>query len=131
MRCGSVLRNHWTAQVEAIVQADLHDMVLGAEAAERGQRGRDREARAAEVVELVLDLGRPVLGEQVLETGADRETVLTVAGKRKGDRDAADLWKELCVARRGNDDGRNRHYPIYRTQRYPAFRADVSFKARS
>jgi hypothetical protein len=92
------IRDHRAAPVEPIVQANLHDMVVGAEVAKRSKRGCEREAAVAEVVILVLDLARPVRCEQVFETGADRVTVGVTAAKGEGDGNAAvqamrSIWK--------------------------------------
>src|ERR1700744_5118021 len=63
-------------------------MVVGAEAAERNQRGRSREAGVAEIVVLIFQLARPVRGEHVFETGTDGVTVAVVAAEAESDRRA-------------------------------------------
>src|ERR1700693_5180669 len=87
---GSVLRDDRATPVEAIVDASLHNMVVGAEVAERSQRGGSQERGVAEVVVLVLDLARPVLGEHVFQTGADRVAIAMVAAERDGGRNAGE-----------------------------------------
>src|SRR5207344_1936533 len=85
-----VLRNHRTAEVEAVVDTGLERVLVGAEAAERRQRRRGHELAVAEVVVLVLDLARPVLGEHVFETGADRPAVTMAAVEGEHLRHAAE-----------------------------------------
>src|SRR3954469_3105517 len=79
----SVLGDDRATPVEAVVQAGLDGVVVVAGAAVGGQRGGGHESGPAEIVVLVLDLGRPVLGEHVFETGADGVTVVTKAGDRE------------------------------------------------
>src|SRR5262245_35771344 len=87
-----VLRDHRAraTEVEAVVDTDLHGVLVIAEAAERRQRRRRHEPAVAEVVVLVLDLARPVLGEHVFETGADGVAVAMAAVEREELRDAAE-----------------------------------------
>src|ERR1700722_5915329 len=75
--------------VEAIVEADLDGLIVGAEAAERSKRDRSGEAARAEVVVHVLDLGRPILGEHVFETGTDGVAVAVVAVEAERDWNAS------------------------------------------
>src|SRR4051812_30067990 len=77
----SVLGDDRATPVEAVVQAGLDDVVVIAGGAEGGQR-RGGEGGGAEIVVLVLDLARPILGEHVFETGADGVTVMTLPGDR-------------------------------------------------
>src|SRR4051794_21762836 len=72
-----------SAPVEAIVHTRFHRVIVVGGAAERHQRSRGDEAGAAEIVVLVLDLCRPVLGEQVLEAGADRLAIAMAAVQRE------------------------------------------------
>src|SRR5579871_1155442 len=97
----SILRDHRASPVETIVDARLHDMVVGAEAAEWNQRGRRGEARIAEVVVLIFELARPVLGEHVFEAGADGPTVVAVAGEAERDRRARTRHHRLVVVGEG------------------------------
>src|SRR5579872_1087389 len=96
-----VLRDHRTSPVEAVVDAGLHDMVVGAEAAERSQRSWRREAGIAEVVVLVLDLARPVLGEHVFETSADGPTVAVIARQTERQRRACAVHQRIIVVGEG------------------------------
>src|SRR4051812_32470288 len=68
-----------TAPAEAVVHADLDAVLVVAEAGADRVDGGGRERRVAEVVILVLGLGRPVRGEQVFQPRADGVTVLAVA----------------------------------------------------
>ncbi len=65
-------------RVEAVVDAGLDGVLVVAEVAERRQRARGHEVGVAEIVVLVLDLGRPVRGEHVFEAGADGVAVAMV-----------------------------------------------------
>src|ERR1700694_5600424 len=65
-------------------------MVVVAEAAERDQRGWGDEPAAAEVIVLILNLRRPVLGEHVFQTGADGVAVAMAAIERERDRGASE-----------------------------------------
>src|SRR5579872_2824560 len=56
-------------------------MVVGAEAAERNECGRSGEAGIAEIIILIFQLARPVLGEHVFDTGADGPAIGVVAGE--------------------------------------------------
>src|ERR1700722_11855886 len=87
---GSVLRDDRATPVEAIVDASLHNMVVGAEAAERSESDRSGERAGTEIIVLIFDLGRPVLGEHVFEAGADGVTILMTAAEREGGRNASD-----------------------------------------
>src|SRR5580698_2535615 len=84
-------------EVEAIVQADLDGLIVGAEAAERSERNRSGEAARAEVVVHVLDLGRPILGEHVFETGTDGVAVAVVAVEAERDRSAGETQRFVVV----------------------------------
>src|SRR6266481_8961680 len=88
IRRGSIRRDQRAVPVEAIIQAGLHSMLLVAEGAERDKRDRGGEPAAVEVIKLVLDLGRPVLGEHVFQASADSEAIAMVAIEREADRNA-------------------------------------------
>src|SRR5262245_55274766 len=96
-----VLRDHraGATEVEAVVDTDLHGVLVIAEAAERRQRRRRHEARVAEVVVLVLDLARPVLDEHVFETGTDGVAVAMAAVEREELRDAAEDERLVVVSK--------------------------------
>src|SRR6201987_5225047 len=85
----SVVRSDRVAPVEAVVHAGRDGVVIGAEAAGRTQaRGRG-EGRVAEIVILVLGLGRPVRGEHVFDAEAGGPAIAVVAIGREGDRRAS------------------------------------------
>src|SRR4051794_34753833 len=80
-RCGA-------APVEAIIQTDLHGVVVVAKAAERSQSSRANEPGAAEVIILILDLGGPARSEHVFQAGADGVAVTMTAIQCERDRRA-------------------------------------------
>src|SRR5450432_1514263 len=86
----SIPRDHRTRPVEMIVHAGLQGVLVVAEGAERHEGHRRHELAAAEIVILVFELGREVLGEHVFDAGADRETVGVAAVEREGDRHPAE-----------------------------------------
>src|SRR6185295_17230614 len=61
---------------EPVVHADLGGVFVVAEAAAGDIGGSRREGGVAEIVVLVLGLGRPVRGEHVFEAAADGVAVL-------------------------------------------------------
>src|SRR6266436_686559 len=63
MSSRSVARDDRAAEVEAIIDADLQRVLVIVEAAERHQHGGGHEAGVAEIIVLILALGRPVLGD--------------------------------------------------------------------
>ena len=79
----SVARDNRAAEVEAIVDAGLHGVLVIVEAAERHQRGRGQKAAVAEIVILVLGLGRPVRREHVFEAGADGVAVAVAVDRAR------------------------------------------------
>src|ERR1039457_2488397 len=83
IRRGSILRNHRATPVEAIVQAGLHSMLVVAGAAETRQDGWRHKIGLAEVIILILDLGRPVLGEHVFQASADSVAIMMAAVERE------------------------------------------------
>src|SRR3954467_11200056 len=94
----SVARGCRTAPAEAIVHADLDGMlVLPAADTDNVDRTRG-DRRAAEVVILVLGLGRPIRREHVFEASANGIAVLAVAGGGEGLRDAGDIDAKAAVA---------------------------------
>src|ERR1700733_400366 len=94
VRGGSVARGRRTAPAEAVVHTDLDGMLIvpAANADDVGRTAGDR--RAAEVVILILGLGRPVRREHVFKAGADGVAVLAVAGGGEGLRHAGDVHAE-------------------------------------
>src|SRR5947209_7959650 len=58
------------------------------------------KGRAAEIVVLVLGLGRPVRREHIFKASADGVAVLAVAGRGDGLRHAGDVDAETAVAPR-------------------------------
>src|SRR5260370_7521432 len=61
----SVARDDRAAEVEAIIDAELQRVLVIVEAAERHQYSGRHEAGVAEIIVLILALGRPVLGDHV------------------------------------------------------------------
>src|SRR5215471_20697992 len=96
-----VLRDHRAraTEVEAVVDTDLHGVLVIAEAAERRQRHRRHEPCVAEVVVLVLDLARPVLREHVFEAGANGVAVAMAAVEREGLRNARENQVLVVVSK--------------------------------
>src|SRR3954451_24877648 len=94
----SVARGCRTAPAEAIVHADLDGMLVlpAADADNVDRTGGDR--RAAEVVILVLGLGRPIRREHVFEASADSVAVLAVPGRGEGLRHACDIHGKTAIA---------------------------------
>src|SRR3954471_1706092 len=75
----SVLRNHRaTAPIETIVDAGLDGVLVVVERTERREGSRRHERAVAEIVVLILELGRPARGEHVFQTAADGVAVLVV-----------------------------------------------------
>src|SRR6185312_7484405 len=75
---GSIFGGHRSAPAEAVVHADLDGVIVVAEA-RADDRGRSPcESRAAEIVVLVLGLGRPVRGEHVFKARADGPAILVI-----------------------------------------------------
>src|ERR1700722_15104155 len=87
---GSVPRDDRATPVEAIVQTGLHDVIVGAEVAEWSESGRSDKRTGTEIIELIFDLGRPVLGEHVFQTCADGVAVAMVAAERDRSRGAGE-----------------------------------------
>src|SRR5215207_10396819 len=80
-----------------VVHADLGGVLVVAETA-TGDIGRPRrEGGVAEIVILVLGLGRPVRGEHVFETAADRIAVLVAAIGGEGRRHAGHRHPEIVA----------------------------------
>src|SRR3954452_6612173 len=94
----SVARGCRTAPAKAVVHADRDGMLVlpAADADNVDRTGGDR--RAAEVVILVLGLGRPVRREHVFEASANGIAVLAVAGGGEGLRDAGDIDAKTAIA---------------------------------
>src|SRR4051812_37075617 len=85
----SVFGSRRATPAKPVVHADLDRVFVVPEAA-AGDVGRgSREVGLAEIVILVLGLGRPVGREHVFETAADRIAVLVVAVGSEARRDAA------------------------------------------
>src|SRR3569833_2539001 len=76
------------APTEPVVHADLGGVFVVAEAAAGDVGGPAREGGVAEIVILVLGLGRPVRGEHVFEAAADGVAVPVVAIGGEGRRHA-------------------------------------------
>ena len=72
-------------------------MLVVASVTQREKRGRRDEVDFAEIVKLIFDFGRPVLGKHVFQAGADRVTVVMAAVKREGDRRAVQCQKVAVV----------------------------------
>src|SRR3954465_2387355 len=94
----SVARGCRTTPAEAVVHADLDGMLVlpAADADDVDRTGGNR--RAAEVVILVLGLGRPVRREHVFEASTNGIAVLAVAGGGEGLRDAGDIDAKTAIA---------------------------------
>src|SRR5262249_50781562 len=86
----SVASSDRARPAEAGVDGGLHRMVVGGEAAGRHERGGCGEPGIAEIVVLVLGLGRPVRREHVFDAGADGVAVAVVAIDDEADRRAAE-----------------------------------------
>src|SRR5260370_11267460 len=84
----SVARDDRAAEVEAIIDAELKRVLVIVEAAERHQYSGRHEAGVAEIIVLILALGRPVLGDHVFHAGADGVAVAMVGIEREGERRA-------------------------------------------
>src|SRR5260370_16906260 len=67
----SVARDDRAAEVEAIIDAELQRVLVIVEAAERHQYSGRHEAGVAEIIVLILALGRPVLRDHVFHARAD------------------------------------------------------------
>src|ERR1700687_5928245 len=97
IRFGSILRNQRATPVEAIVDAGLHGMLVVSGAAESREDGWRHKAGLAEIVVLIFDLGRPVLGEHVFQAGADGEAVVMAAVERERLRHGVERQRVVAV----------------------------------
>src|SRR5260370_2880917 len=97
IRFGSVLRNHRATPVEAIVDAGLYGMLVVTGAAESREDGRRHEVGLAEVIVLILNLGRPVLREHVFQAGAEGVAIVMAAVERERLRYAAERQRLIIV----------------------------------
>src|SRR6185437_914837 len=82
-KTASVARGDRTAPAEAVVQAGLDGVLVVAKAGADDFGRSAGEGGAAEIVILIFELGRPVLGQHVFEAGANRIAVLAVACRRE------------------------------------------------
>src|SRR5450432_882515 len=94
-RRGSIPGESRVAPVEAVVDAGL-DGVLGVgEPGADNVDGTGQEGRAAEIVVLVFELGRPARREHIFEAGADSVAILMVVvggeGRRRAGSNDADI----------------------------------------
>src|SRR5258708_37051679 len=84
----SIFGSDRTTPAEAVVHTDLDGVVVVPEALPGDVSRACRELGLAEIVVLVLGLGRPVRREHVFEAGAARIAVLVVAVVGESDRRA-------------------------------------------
>src|SRR5580704_229068 len=96
----SVFSGDRPTPAEAIVHAHLDGVLVVAEA-RAGNRGRAGEGGVAEIVVLVLGLGRPVRREHVFEAGADGPAVLVGAVGGEGDRSTGDANPDIGIVAPG------------------------------
>src|SRR3954452_20667615 len=94
----SVAGGRRTAPAEAVVHTHLDGMFVLPAADADDVSGAGGEGGAAEIIVLVLGLGRPVRREHVLEAGADGVAVLAVPAGGKGRGHAGDVDPEAAIA---------------------------------
>src|SRR5579872_431460 len=87
----SVFGSDWsTTPAETIVHTELDSVLVVPEARTEDLRGPAGESRVAEIVVLVLELGRPARREHVFEARTDRPTILVGAIGRERHRRTAE-----------------------------------------
>src|SRR4029077_1122381 len=99
--CGSVFARERTAPAKPVVHTNLDGVLVVPEFGADDVGGAGGESGVAEVVILVLSLGRPVRREHVFQTAADGIAVLLVAAGGEGGRQAGNGDADIVVAAPG------------------------------
>src|ERR1700753_2151381 len=94
----SVAGGDRAAPAEPVVQTGLYGVLVVADAVADNFSRAAGEGGAAEIVILVLELGRPVRSEHVFQAGADSVAVIVVAGGGEGHARAAKADADIVVA---------------------------------